>query len=113
MLRAGGSEQNAIGGNCQPGVRKAEIKGRDPIGLRLGGEDPKDPHWVIVGVVGDTKFQDLRSTDAPTTYVPLTERGATFVLRTAAQPAVFMPAVREAVNQADEQLAGDPDEDAI
>ena len=83
---------------------KQYIKGRDPIGLRLGGDGVKDPHWVIVGVVGDTKFQDLRSTDAPTTYVPLTERGATFVLRTAAQPGLFMPAVRQAVNQVDANL---------
>ena len=55
-------------------------------------------------MVRDTKFQNLRSTDAPTTYVPLTERGATFVLRTAAQPGLFMPAVRQIVNKTDENL---------
>ncbi|HUV97237.1 MAG TPA: FtsX-like permease family protein, partial [Acidobacteriaceae bacterium] len=83
---------------------KEYIQGRNPIGLHLGGDDAKDPHWVIVGVVRDTKYQNLRSAEAPTAYVPLMKGGATFVLRTAARPAVFMPAVRQIVNQADNNL---------
>ena len=83
---------------------KKYIQGRNPIGLHIGGGDATEPQYVIVGVVRDTKFQNLRSTDAPTAYVPLTERGATFVLRTAAQPGVFMPAVRKIVNKTDENL---------
>ncbi|MGC1870503.1 MAG: ABC transporter permease, partial [Acidobacteriaceae bacterium] len=83
---------------------KKYIQGRNPIGLHIGGGDATEPQYVIVGVVGDAKFQDLRSADAPTTYVPLTERGATFVLRTAAQPAVFMPVVRKIVHQTDNNL---------
>ena len=81
---------------------KKYIQGRNPIGLHVRGAN--DQQYVIVGVVRDTKFQNLRSADAPTTYVPLTERGATFVLRTAAQPAVFMPAVRQIVHQTDNNL---------
>jgi len=79
-------------------------RGRNQIGLHIGGGDATDTQYEIVGVVGDTKFQDLRSAEAPTTYVPLTERGATFVLRTAASPAFFMPAVRQIVNQVDSNL---------
>ncbi len=86
---------------------KKYVGGRNPIGLHLGGiggGDAKDPQWTIVGVVRDTKYQNLRSAEAPTTYVPLMKGGATFVLRTAAAPAVFMPAVRQIVNQADRNL---------
>ncbi len=83
---------------------KKYIQGRNPIGLHIGGGDATDPQYEIVGVVHDTRFQNLRSADAPTTYVPLTERGATFVLRTAASPSVFMPAVRQIVNQVDNNL---------
>ncbi len=83
---------------------KKYIQGKNPIGLHIGGGDATEPQYVIVGVVRDTKYQNLRSADAPTAYVPLTERGATFVLRTAAQPGVFMPAVRKIVNKTDENL---------
>ncbi|MGB7196961.1 MAG: ABC transporter permease [Acidobacteriaceae bacterium] len=98
---------------------KQYLKGRNPIGLRIGGGNAKDsdssgpiaghpappvPHWIIMGVVRDTKYADLRSADAPTTYVPLTEGSATFVLRTGGQSGLFMPAVRQVVNQVDNNL---------
>jgi predicted permease len=104
MIRPGDlSEKSSVAIVNQAFVEEY-LRGRNPIGLHIGGGDAKDPQWVIVGVVRDTKFQNLRSVDAPTTYVPLRERGATFVLRTAAQPAVFMPAVRQIVNQFDNNL---------
>jgi len=84
-------------------VRKF-LAGKNPIGLHFGDGNPKNPQWVIVGVVGDTKYQNLRSTEAPTAYLPLTKDGATFAVRTAAPPAVFMPAVRQIVNDADNNL---------
>jgi predicted permease len=77
---------------------------RNPIGLHFGGNDPKDPQWEIVGVVGDTKYATLRAQEAPTAYLPLTEGGATFELRTAAVPSVLMPAVRDVVNKTDSNL---------
>jgi predicted permease len=80
------------------------LRGRNPIGLHIGGDDATNPQYVIVGVVRDTKYQNLRSAEAPTAYVPFTKDGATFVLRTAARPAIFMPAVRQIVNQADKNL---------
>ena len=77
------------------------VAGKNPIGLHLGGTDPKDPQWEIVGVVGDTKYATVRAQEAPTAYVPLTIGGATFELRTEGAPTLLMPAVRDAVNRAD------------
>lgn len=84
-------------------VRKY-VKGRDPIGLHFGGDGPKDQRWQIVGVVGDTKYESLRSAIGPTAFVPLMNGGATFAMRTAASPAGLMPAVRNAVHQVDNNL---------
>lgn len=80
------------------------LRGKDPIGLHFGDGDPKRPQWEIVGVVGDTKYENLRSSAAPTAYLPLTEGGATFALRTATSPAVLMPAVRDVVNKVGRNL---------
>ncbi len=83
---------------------KEFVGGRNPIGLHFGDDDSKEPKWLIVGVARDTKYQNLRSADAPTAYVPLLKGGATFELRTAAEPSVFGPTVRQIVNQTDENL---------
>ena len=77
---------------------------RNPIGLHFGGSDPKDPQWEIVGVVSDTKYENLRSAEAATAYVPLTTGGATFALRTVGSPVRLMPAVRSLVNGVDSNL---------
>lgn len=84
-------------------VRKF-VGGKNPIGLHFGDGNPKNPQWEIVGVVGDTKYENLRSAEAPTAYLPLIEGGATFALRTAASPAGLMPTVRDVVNEADSNL---------
>ena len=84
-------------------VRKF-LKGRNPIGLHFGGDNPKDLKWQIVGVVGDTKYESLRSAIGPTAYVPLIKGGATFELRTVAPPSGLMMAVRNVVHQADGNL---------
>jgi predicted permease len=84
-------------------VRKF-VGGRNPIGLHFGGEDPKDHKWEIVGVVGDTKYATPRSAEAPTAFVPMTTGGATFALRTAVPPVGLMPAVRNLVNEVDDNL---------
>ena len=78
--------------------------GRNPIGLHFGGTDPKDPQWQVVGVVGDTKYESLRSAIRPSAYVPLTAGGATFELRTAISPVGLMPAVRNVMHEVDDNL---------
>ena len=97
-----GSDQRAAVVNREF-VRKF-TSGRNPIGLHFGGNDPKDPQWEIVGVVGDTKYATLQTANAPTAYLPLTAGGATFELRTAVSPAGLMPAVRNLVNEVDSNL---------
>ncbi|MGA2539455.1 MAG: ABC transporter permease [Terracidiphilus sp.] len=80
------------------------VGSRNPLGLHFGGDDAKDTKWQIVGVVADTKYDTLRTDDAPTAYVPLTKGGATFALRTAVPSAGLMPAVRNVVNEVDSNL---------
>lgn len=87
-------------------VRAYFAKG-DPIGRPFGANSPGmsgDPDtretagWVIVGVVGDAKYNDLRRAIHPTMYVPSGYGGA-FELRTARDPMSVVPDVREAVRQ--------------
>ncbi|HEV2135216.1 MAG TPA: ABC transporter permease [Terracidiphilus sp.] len=78
------------------------LGGRDPLGVHIG--DPNTPQWMIVGVVGNTKYLDLRSADAPTVFFPLTKGGATFEVRTATTPAAFGAAVRKVVNDLDDAV---------
>jgi hypothetical protein len=77
---------------------------KDPIGLHFGGNQAKDPQFEIVGIVGDTKYEGLRSDNAPTAYVLLKEGKATFALRTASTPAALIPAVRNLVASLDNNL---------
>lgn len=77
---------------------------RNPIGLHFGPDDPKQPQWEIVGVVGDTRYATLRDAEAPTAYIPLRDGGATFAVRTAGAAAALMPAVHEVVSATDINL---------
>jgi predicted lysophospholipase L1 biosynthesis ABC-type transport system permease subunit len=92
------------------------LDGRNPIGLLLYGayssdryqEEPASerqaPRWQIVGVVGNTKYDDLRREIHPTMYSPLVNAGAHFELRTAADPAALIPVVRQTVADVDNNL---------
>jgi predicted permease len=80
------------------------VSGRDALGLHFGGDNPEDPQWEIVGVVGDTKYPSLRRADAPMAFVPLASGWATFEVRTAVPPTELMPAVRSVVNGVDANL---------
>jgi len=77
---------------------------RNPLGVRFGGDDGKDPQWEIVGVVGDTRYATLRDENAATAFVPQTSGGTTFAVRTAGDPAALMAAVRKVVNTVDSNL---------
>jgi predicted permease len=80
------------------------LGGRNPLGMHFGGDDPQDPQWEIVGVVGDTKFESPRSDDAPTAFMPLTAGGVSFEIRTAPAPATLMRAVSSIVSSVDTNL---------
>ncbi len=91
---------------------KAYFTKVDPIGQTIGAGGPAtsgDPGTeanagsMIVGVVRDTKYANLRLAVEPTVYVPGGETGA-FELRTAGAPESLIPAVREVVRQAGPDL---------
>jgi predicted permease len=73
----------------------------DPLGQRLedGQSSDHGTSYVIVGVVRDAKYVNLRRDIEPTAYVPAAGGRAAFELRTAANPTSIIPAVRSAVNQ--------------
>jgi predicted permease len=83
----------------------------NPVGQRFGESEAnsetgeaKRPGWEIVGVVGNAKYNRLRRSVEPTTYVPNTGGTVSFSLRTAAEPERFVPQVRAAVNALDSNL---------
>jgi predicted permease len=80
------------------------LESRDVIGMHFGGTDKDDPQRQIIGVVADTKYDDMRKADEPTAYVPLKNGEVTFVLRSATDPGALIPAVRHIVKEVDENL---------
>lgn len=79
----------------------------DPLGRRFGhlGAELRDPGYVVVGVVRDAKYTDLRGETLPITYVPAVNGGSmVFELRAAKDPASIIPAVRSLVRQVDGNL---------
>src|SRR5262249_55597495 len=73
-----------------------------PIGERVAheGDDP-GPTWQIVGIVGDAKYDQLRRDLSPAIYLPASGSGVTFEVRTEAEPALLVPAVRALVQRLD------------
>jgi predicted permease len=80
-----------------------------PLGKRFGQEEanadhPKSPGYGIVGVVRDAKYNSLRREISAMMYSPQSAGGATFELRTVADPQAILPAVREVVSQVNTNL---------
>ena len=85
------------------------LENADPVGQRVGQEDasdrgPADPGYLIVGLVNDAKYNDLRREINPTIYIPNSGGGVSFELRTAGEPTAMIPAVRETVSKVDANL---------
>jgi len=80
------------------------LEPRDAIGMHFGGTGTDEPQREIVGVVADTKYDDMRKADEPIVYLPLKNGQVTFVLRSAVVPSALIPAVRRIVNDVDEDL---------
>ena len=83
----------------------------NPLGQHFGEReaDPAkgdwaSPGWMIVGVVSDAKYQDLRSAIEPTMYVPSSGGNTAFQVRTSANPTAMTAAIRSAVSQMDSNL---------
>jgi predicted permease len=84
----------------------------NPLGKQFGerGTDangPGSPGYEIVGVVRDAKYSSLRQDMEATMYTPQAGRGAggaSFELRTAADPQAILPTVRKVVAQLNANL---------
>jgi predicted permease len=75
------------------------LEKENPLGQLVADAGSTVANREIVGVVADAKYQGLRDAITPTAYVPLSEGGASFEMRTAANPKALIPAVRELVNE--------------
>ena len=81
----------------------------NPIGKLFGqseadGDGPGSPGYEIIGVVRDAKYSDLRREIHATLYMPQSLGGASFELRTMADPRAILPAIREVVAQVSTNL---------
>jgi predicted permease len=84
---------------------------QSPIGKHIGeyqGDDyplgALEPGYMVIGICGDAKYQDLRSKIEPTMYEPLTGGFAQFELRAASSPTALTSAVRSVVAHVDNNL---------
>jgi len=80
-----------------------------PLGKQFGEEaatenHPALPGYEIVGVVRDAKYNSLRREIHAMIYMPHSAGGASFELRTAADPQAILPTVREVVAQVNTNL---------
>jgi predicted permease len=81
----------------------------NPLGKQFGqaeasADGPTNPGYEIVGVVRDTKYNSLRREIRAMMYMPQGFGGASFELRTAADPQAILPAIREIVAQVNTNL---------
>src|SRR5881392_351289 len=85
------------------------LENKNPVGLHMGNADRGNisnpgPGYTIVGVVGDTKYAQLRRKTAPIIFLPLVSNSAHFEVRIAANPTTLVKNVREIVLQAGDNL---------
>ena len=77
------------------------------VGRRFGFDAEERGEVEVVGVVRDTRYDDLRGAAPPTVFRSAVQsplRAATFAVRTDGSPSALTPAVREAVRQIDPRL---------
>ena len=81
------------------------LEGKNPLGLRLrGGSDENRLDREIIGVVGDARYEGLRESVQPTTYVPASRQRVYFEVRTGTQPEALIPALRQLVGEMNQDL---------
>jgi predicted permease len=81
----------------------------NPLGKQFGQAEadanrPRSPGYEIIGVVRDAKYNNLRRDIHAMMYMPQSFGGASFELRTAADPQAILPAIREVVGQVNTNL---------
>jgi putative ABC transport system permease protein len=82
----------------------------DAIGRRIkyGNQATQNPWMTIVGIVADTRRTGYESAVRPETYLPYAQSPdgtLTIVVRTAGEPASFMPALRSIARDVDPAIA--------
>lgn len=80
------------------------FKDQNPLGQHITGTGHRGVSREIVGIVGDTKFLNVRNEMAPTLFVPAGGGEAVFEVRTAVNPRTIIPAVHSTVSQLDSNL---------
>jgi predicted permease len=85
------------------------LAGGSPIGRRFSFEPSKSADMTIVGVVGDTRYGEMREDPPPTIYVPYAQHldileFMTFEVRTTSDPRNAFTAVRQVVQNLDRSL---------
>ena len=87
------------------------LANQNPIGLHMSDAPRGDaevpnpgPGYTIIGVVGDTKYAQLRRETAPIMFLPLLSNEAHFELRIAKNPTALVKSVREIISQAGDNL---------
>ena len=82
---------------------------QSPLGKQFGQSEadanrPRSPGYEIIGLVRDAKYNSLRREIHPMMYMPQSFGGASFELRTAADPQAILPAIREVVAKVNTNL---------
>jgi predicted permease len=83
---------------------------QDPIGRHIGnGQEDEippgpQPGYRIVGIVGDTRYEQLKSEIKPTMFEPLVGNSAHFEVRATSDPTALVKQVRGIVAAADNNL---------
>lgn len=87
---------------------KTYFKGENPLGRTFEKSDSAPTRYLVVGVVGDARYRNMREPITPTAYVPIflnnpqsTRSSGAFLVRTAAaNPMALAQTLRRAVAQA-------------
>jgi predicted permease len=88
-------------------VRKY-LPNENPLGKRFGSRPEKNSEIEIVGVARDARYNALRDEIPPTVYAPYLQETVgqmNFEIRTAGEPALIVPAIRQAVAEVDSRVA--------
>ena len=85
------------------------LAGREPLGHHLGIDGEHGEPYTIVGVAQNSKYTSVREKDAPMGYFPYSQipdiGGMQVELRTAGNPAAFLPSVQRAIQESSPELA--------
>jgi len=89
----------------EPAIGKRVTRGDREVSTGgIGVSHTRSREWLIIGVVGDTKYNSLRRDIHPTIYTPLMNGAGHFELRTRGDPTLVISAVRQVVGELDSNL---------